>query len=919
MITSGLLAAAAQAVEYPHWPAEYPLNAWDTLTAADVVGPDGLVYPDWSRVGVTGGIPDLALNDPADGTLLTVGGVQYKVFRVANFTHAGIGTALSSAKAWADGTKRAVVYLPAGTYTVGNASGHVIDENGIVIAGAGIGQTILNVANGNSGCVFNIDGNLGGAQSTVAQNAARGANSVVVASLSTFAVGQWVRIKNGTVLSAAKTMRARYSKEEIGIGFDNNTGKHFPRTFLARITAIDTGAKRLTFDRVLPHAYYADEATDIRQWSPVRFSGLQDFTMDFSLNTTSQNGVNLNDVADCWVKGVKLVKPTQWAIAAEGNHRANVEIRDCIFDGTKQALTSGGNAYLGWCNGDIDCLMVNVQANDHRHMGIFQAAMRNVVSGCTFSGTSVQSPQLHGRLPTDNLVENCTITATSIAGIYSDPVHSLEHGPNGPRNVFYNNTINLDGTVNNTGILFLAGALENPIFAYNRINGKDTWSEYWPTVRAWDRVFNAILIGNHLRALSNAPVLGLEDKSCDGWRVTDNTFYGATGQLSTGDGSIAMAHNNRFTSSTSIGTPTPPAASIWQWQVQNAASPRLVIVIDNKVVPENGGTTARIVRVQASTAASLTVSLSDDQGSLSSPASAVIPAGAKYVDVTLSAGALSGDLSATLTASASGLLGDTETVSLIDSASSVNFGSGHYAPAAISGETNWKLARLGRTQANGSASRSGGTWTLQGAGSYLNDPRTPAQNGYHFVQVPISGNGSITARFVSASGHQQVGVMVTDDLAHVTEMISLEPSKRMHSTCSHADYHADIKPYGQSTTGATSSHNGTWLRLTRNGAVFTAETSPDGTTWTKVSSTYRPYSATADITVNELDFYYPSPHAHYKSMAVLDDVMYFGIFVNSGSLTTLATATFDNVSTTGTVVSPSADTTPPTWASGYPQ
>ncbi len=45
----------------PPWEGSYKMTPDDTdrLTAADVVGPDGLVYPDWTRAGVQGGIPDV--------------------------------------------------------------------------------------------------------------------------------------------------------------------------------------------------------------------------------------------------------------------------------------------------------------------------------------------------------------------------------------------------------------------------------------------------------------------------------------------------------------------------------------------------------------------------------------------------------------------------------------------------------------------------------------------------------------------------------------------------------------------------------------------------------------------------------------------------------------------------------------------
>lgn len=50
------------------WPAQYKLRAGDRdkLTAADVVGPDGLVYPDWRQAGVPGGIPTVPVRVRAE-------------------------------------------------------------------------------------------------------------------------------------------------------------------------------------------------------------------------------------------------------------------------------------------------------------------------------------------------------------------------------------------------------------------------------------------------------------------------------------------------------------------------------------------------------------------------------------------------------------------------------------------------------------------------------------------------------------------------------------------------------------------------------------------------------------------------------------------------------------------------------------
>jgi hypothetical protein len=57
-ITAGGLSAAEPAAT-PPWKGQYKIRASETtrLTAADVVGPDGIVYPNWTHTGVQGGIP----------------------------------------------------------------------------------------------------------------------------------------------------------------------------------------------------------------------------------------------------------------------------------------------------------------------------------------------------------------------------------------------------------------------------------------------------------------------------------------------------------------------------------------------------------------------------------------------------------------------------------------------------------------------------------------------------------------------------------------------------------------------------------------------------------------------------------------------------------------------------------------------
>ena len=54
-----------QEASQPLWTPQYKLKPTDRLTAADVVGPDGLVYPNWTRAGVQGGIPNVPVKAKA--------------------------------------------------------------------------------------------------------------------------------------------------------------------------------------------------------------------------------------------------------------------------------------------------------------------------------------------------------------------------------------------------------------------------------------------------------------------------------------------------------------------------------------------------------------------------------------------------------------------------------------------------------------------------------------------------------------------------------------------------------------------------------------------------------------------------------------------------------------------------------------
>jgi len=64
-VTAGLAAEQTAGASLRPCPPQYKLKPEETqrLTPADVVGPDGVVYPNWTRCGVQGGIPEVKVFD----------------------------------------------------------------------------------------------------------------------------------------------------------------------------------------------------------------------------------------------------------------------------------------------------------------------------------------------------------------------------------------------------------------------------------------------------------------------------------------------------------------------------------------------------------------------------------------------------------------------------------------------------------------------------------------------------------------------------------------------------------------------------------------------------------------------------------------------------------------------------------------
>jgi hypothetical protein len=132
------------------WPSQYKVKPWETdrLTAADVVGPDGIVYPDFTGVGVSGGVPDL--DEPSVRSGYTGFDVTASVYGAS--ANDGVNDdkaaakALSAALANAAAGGKSIVLFPAGIFDL--TAPLVINKSNVVIQGAGKGNTVLRIGPG---------------------------------------------------------------------------------------------------------------------------------------------------------------------------------------------------------------------------------------------------------------------------------------------------------------------------------------------------------------------------------------------------------------------------------------------------------------------------------------------------------------------------------------------------------------------------------------------------------------------------------------------------------------------------------------------------------------------------------------------------------------------------------------------------
>ena len=191
----------------------------------------------------------------------------------------------------------------------------------------------------------------------------------------------------------------------------------------------------------------------------------------------------------------------------------------------------------------------------------------------------------------------------------------------------------------------------------------------------------------------------------------------------------------------------------------------------------------------------------------------------------------------------------------------------------------WTSTDIGSVTVAGSASESGGVFTVRGAGADI----WGTADAFHFMSQPLAANGEVVARVLSiqnSNAYAKAGVMIRGALtagsAHV--LLDVKPGGGVEFMSRKANGGSTVFIAGGAVTLPV------WLRLKRDATTVIGSWSADGATWTEIGRT--------TITL-------PTP-------------AFVGLPVTSRS-TALNTATFDNVN-----VIPEAANMPPSVAIDTP-
>jgi autotransporter-associated beta strand protein len=214
------------------------------------------------------------------------------------------------------------------------------------------------------------------------------------------------------------------------------------------------------------------------------------------------------------------------------------------------------------------------------------------------------------------------------------------------------------------------------------------------------------------------------------------------------------------------------------------------------------------------------------------------------------------------------------------------------SPAAAPLPSPWLAQDVGGVLGRGASGTDGGTFTLIGSGYGIGTD----DDQFQFLHQPIIGDVTITARVIASQdtgSNAMAGVMIRSSLgSDVADALMVFDCGAQSSIFEHRAEAADLATYGLKVYGEPDEGSGEpsgsgggsttvvsqpasaplWVRLVRSGNTLSGFTSTNGTDWASQGS----------------------------ATVVLAPAVEVGLAVTSGAYDRLNTATFDNVTVTGT-------------------
>ena len=531
----------------PPWPSEYKLKPGDQekLTAAGVVGPDGVVYPNWRQVGVKGGIPDV----PVVLALAELGAKP----------ETDISGLLQQAAEQVGEKGGGAILIGEGTFYLDRPVS--VAHSKVVIRGSGRDGTRLvfrySIVNPAAALpqgwppasVFTFGaGGMAEAELRLAADGKRGDTALQLEDTGNLQVGDRF------------VLRAPVTERWQAITRDRCKGAWGTRSNQYEVHAIE--GNTIAIGEALRIDFPVADGSNLRKADYVEYCGLESMTIEHACRMRFDTLTSLW-AWDCWACDLSIIDAGCSGVHFRAAKRC--ELRDCEVTGFDPAVHKAHDNW--WCYAGFtqtaDCLMDNTVWHRARHGPQVQfGAQGNVIRNSVFEGSDAQ---WHAGWSTENLFENCTVNSYPKYGSYGYGAYATgsddtSHGPNGPRNVVYNCDLKSAAE----GVM-LRGANENWLFLHNRIV-----VEKGAGFAAICGSFDHIIRGNtFVLHDDDSPMLHLKTPDCVGVELLGNQLYGGNGTVYQGTPKLDRDEENQAHPAAGETLPARPTAdppSIFDWQ-----------------------------------------------------------------------------------------------------------------------------------------------------------------------------------------------------------------------------------------------------------------------------------------------------------------------------------------------------------------